>query len=172
MRQVVAYKRLKKDGKSLTVRPKKWSRSLTGDGRLLDVSTVRLWPGKFWCFRLAVAYGRWSLTRGGHTGRFNCRLEFSRCRLKRSRMYVVSVWAMLRHIDIKEEQNKHLLESMQHVLAHFQLTKLGCCWSVQFKESWQYRAKYLKYRKPKTTYKMKKYKTRTMTLAVIKILVK
>ena len=64
---------------------------------------------------------------GGRTWRFNCRLEFSHCRLKRSRMYVVSIWAMLRHIDIKEEQNKHLLQSMQHVLAHFQLTILGCC---------------------------------------------
>ena len=37
MRQVVAYKRL-----ALTVRPKKWSRSLTGGGRLLEVPTVRL----------------------------------------------------------------------------------------------------------------------------------
>ena len=37
MSQVVAYKRL-----ALTVRPKKWSRSLTGGGRLLEVPTVRL----------------------------------------------------------------------------------------------------------------------------------
>ena len=42
MRQVVAYKRLEKNGKLLTVRPKKWSRSLTGGGRLLEVPTVRL----------------------------------------------------------------------------------------------------------------------------------
>ena len=60
MRQVVAYKRLEKNGKSLTVRPKKWSRSLTGDGRLLEVPTVRLWLAKFWCFGLAIAYERWS----------------------------------------------------------------------------------------------------------------
>ena len=30
------------NGKLLTVRPKKWSRSLTGGGRLLEVPTVRL----------------------------------------------------------------------------------------------------------------------------------
>ena len=30
------------DGKSLTVRPKKWSRSPTGGGRLLEVPTVML----------------------------------------------------------------------------------------------------------------------------------
>ena len=29
-------------------------------GSLLEVPTVRLWLGKFWCFGLAVAYGRWS----------------------------------------------------------------------------------------------------------------
>ena len=33
---------VKNNGKSLTVRLKKWSRSLTGDGRLLEVPTVRL----------------------------------------------------------------------------------------------------------------------------------
>ena len=35
---------VKNNGKSLTVRPKKWSRSrsLTGGGRLLEVSTERL----------------------------------------------------------------------------------------------------------------------------------
>ena len=37
MSQVVAYKRL-----ALTVRPKKWSRPLTGGGRLLEVPAVRL----------------------------------------------------------------------------------------------------------------------------------
>ena len=36
MRQLVAY------GKHLTVRPKKWSRSLTEGGRLLEVPTVKL----------------------------------------------------------------------------------------------------------------------------------
>ena len=41
MRQVVAYK-VKNKGKSLTVRPGKRSRSLTGGGRLPDVLTVRL----------------------------------------------------------------------------------------------------------------------------------
>ena len=58
---------VKNNGKSSTVRPKKWSRprSLTGGGRLLEVSTERLRLGKFWCFGLAVAYGKWSLTGGG-----------------------------------------------------------------------------------------------------------
>ena len=42
MRKVVAYKEVKDNGKSLTVMPKKWSRSLTGGGRLLEVPTVRL----------------------------------------------------------------------------------------------------------------------------------
>ena len=30
------------NGKSLTVRPKKWSRSLTAGGRLLEVPTIRI----------------------------------------------------------------------------------------------------------------------------------
>ena len=60
------------NGKSLTVRPKKWSQLLTGGGRLLEVPTVRLWLGNFWCLGLAVAYGRWSLMRGGRTWRFGC----------------------------------------------------------------------------------------------------
>ena len=65
--QVVAYNRLKTIENHSTFRPKKWSRSLTGDGRLqeLEVATVRLWLGKFRCFGLGVAYGRWSLTWGG-----------------------------------------------------------------------------------------------------------
>ena len=41
MSQVVAYKEVN-NGKSLTVRLKKWSRSLTGGGCLLEVPTVRL----------------------------------------------------------------------------------------------------------------------------------
>ena len=44
LREVVAY-----DGTSLTVRPNKWSRSLAGGGRLLEVPTVTLWLRKFWC---------------------------------------------------------------------------------------------------------------------------
>ena len=56
MHQVVSYKRIER-GKSLTLRPKKWSRSLTGGGQLLEVPTVRLWLGKVWCFGLAVAVG-------------------------------------------------------------------------------------------------------------------
>ena len=59
---------VKNNGKSLTVRPKKWSRLLTGGGLLRQVITVRLWLGKFWCFGLAVVYGRWSLMRGGCHG--------------------------------------------------------------------------------------------------------
>ena len=39
-----------------------------GGGRLLEVPTVGLGLGKFWCFEWVVAYGRWSLTRGS-----NCR---------------------------------------------------------------------------------------------------
>ena len=69
-------KEVKNNWKSLNVRPKKWSRSLKGGGRLLEVPTVRLWLGKFWCFWLAVAYGRWSLTRGGRTWRFDCSTIF------------------------------------------------------------------------------------------------
>ena len=38
---------VKNDGKSLTVAPKKWLRSLTGGGRLLEVPTVRLDREKF-----------------------------------------------------------------------------------------------------------------------------
>ena len=73
MRQVVAYRGLKDIGKSLTVRVRKWSRSLIyrGGGSLQEVPTVRLWLGKFWCFGLAVAYGRRSLTRAGRTWRFD-----------------------------------------------------------------------------------------------------
>ena len=55
----------KNNGKLLTVRPKE-------DGRLPEVWTVRLWQTKFWCFGLAVAYRRWSLTRGGRTWSFDC----------------------------------------------------------------------------------------------------
>ena len=61
---------VRNNGKSLAVGPKKWSRSLTGGGRLLEAPTVRHWQGKFWCFGLAVAYGcygRWSLRIGGRT---------------------------------------------------------------------------------------------------------
>ena len=54
------------------VRPKKWSRSFTGGGRLLEIPTVRLLLGKFWCFWLTVACRRWSLTRDGRTWRFDC----------------------------------------------------------------------------------------------------
>ena len=65
-------KRLKNNENSLTVRPKRWSRSLTGGGRLLEVPTVRLWLGKFWCFGKAFVYRRWSLTRGGRTWSLDC----------------------------------------------------------------------------------------------------
>ena len=65
------------NGKSLTIGPKKWSQSLTGGGHLLEVLTVRLWLGKFGCFWLGVAYGRWSLTRGGRTWRFDCMLKLT-----------------------------------------------------------------------------------------------
>ena len=54
----------KNNGKSLTVRLKKWSRSL-------EVLTARLCRGKFMCFELAVVYGSWSLTSGGRTWRFD-----------------------------------------------------------------------------------------------------
>ena len=56
MHQVVAYKRIER-GKSLTLRPKKWSWSITGGGQLLEVQTVRLLLGKVWCFGLVVAVG-------------------------------------------------------------------------------------------------------------------
>ena len=39
---------------------------------LLRGFNCKLWLGKFWCFGLVVDYGRWSLTRGGRTWRFNC----------------------------------------------------------------------------------------------------
>ena len=64
---------VKNNGKSLTVAPKKWPQSLTGGGGLLAVPTARPCLGKFWCFGLAVPFGRWSLTQGaGRTWRFNC----------------------------------------------------------------------------------------------------
>ena len=50
---------VKNNGKSLTIRPKKWSRSLTGGVRLLEFTSKAL-AGKFWCFGLAAVYGRWS----------------------------------------------------------------------------------------------------------------
>ena len=62
---------VKNNAKSSTVRPKR-SRSLTWGGRSLEVPTLRLWLGKFRCFGLAVVYGRWSLTKGGRTWRFDC----------------------------------------------------------------------------------------------------
>ena len=37
-----------------------FARSFTGVGRSLEVLTVRLGLGKFWCFGLAVVYERWS----------------------------------------------------------------------------------------------------------------
>ena len=52
------------NGKLSTVRLKKWSQSLTGGGHLLEVPTVRLSLGKFWCFGLAI---RWS-----HIWRLDC----------------------------------------------------------------------------------------------------
>ena len=69
---MVAYKRLKTIENHETFRPKKWLRSLTEGGHLPVVPTVRLWLEKFWCFGWVVTYGRWSLTRGGCTWRFNC----------------------------------------------------------------------------------------------------
>ena len=38
---------VKNNGKSLTVRPKKWSRPRTGGGRLLEVPTVRIYGENF-----------------------------------------------------------------------------------------------------------------------------
>ena len=91
---------------------RRWSITRCFNGKALTGKVLRFWmSGRLW--------EAGSLTRGGCTWRFNCRLEFSHDRLKRSRMYVVSIWAMLRHIDIEVEQNKHLLESLQHVLANF-----------------------------------------------------
>ena len=72
MWQVVTYKSLKTMENHWTFSPKKWWQSLTGIGRLLEVPTVRLWLGKFWCFGLVVAYGRWSLMRGSCTWGFDC----------------------------------------------------------------------------------------------------
>ena len=59
-RKVVAYKSLKTMKNQLTFRPKKWLRSLTAGGRLLEAPTIRLLLGKFWCLGQAVSYGRWS----------------------------------------------------------------------------------------------------------------
>ena len=47
---------VKNSGKSLTVKPKNWSRSFTGGGRLLEVPTVRLWLVKFWCFWILMLW--------------------------------------------------------------------------------------------------------------------
>ena len=53
----------KNNGKSLTVVPKKWPRSHSGGGRLLEVTAVgcRAFTGKILVFGLAVAYGGWLL---------------------------------------------------------------------------------------------------------------
>ena len=61
MRQVVTYKRLDNE-KSLTVRPRKRSRSLTEGGRLLEAPAVR-------CFGVL---DRRSITRGGRLRGFHC----------------------------------------------------------------------------------------------------
>ena len=92
MRQVVGYKRLKTIENQKTFRPKKLSRSLTGGGRLLDVPTVRIWLGKFWCFGLGVAYGRRSLTRGGRTWRFYCILIWSRLSISIRHYFTFSLY--------------------------------------------------------------------------------
>ena len=57
---------VKNNGKSLTVRPKKWLWSLTGGGRLLSF-TVFDWEN-------SAVLDRWSLMGGGHTLRFDCTL--------------------------------------------------------------------------------------------------
>ena len=81
---------VKNNGKSLTVRPKKWSRSLTGGCHLLEVPTVRLCLGKFWCFGLVVVYGRWLLTRSGRPWRFNSIFKFHYYELKKSKLTTLS----------------------------------------------------------------------------------
>ena len=58
---------VKNNGKSLTVRPKKWSWLLTGDGCLLEVTTVRL-----------IGWGNfgvldwWPFMGGGCVWKFDC----------------------------------------------------------------------------------------------------
>ena len=58
-------------GRLQVVKYKKKSRSLTGSGRFF----ARRLTGKILVIRMSVrscAYGRWSLTRGGHAWRLEC----------------------------------------------------------------------------------------------------
>ena len=62
---------VKNNGKSLTVRPKKWLWSLTGGGRLLSFT------GGSNCksdWENSAVLDWWSLMGGGHTLRFDCTL--------------------------------------------------------------------------------------------------
>ena len=69
-------------------------------GRLWEVPTTGLWPGKFWCFELAVAYGRWPLTRGDRRWRFHCILNL------RKRFLNLSLWAPLKFVLMLERYEK------------------------------------------------------------------
>ena len=71
MCQVVAYKRWKTEENYRNVSHDMWSWALTGGGCFWEVSTVKLWLRKLKCFGQVVAYGRWLLTRGGRTWKFN-----------------------------------------------------------------------------------------------------
>ena len=48
-----------------------------------------LWLGKIWCFRSVIAYGRWSLARGGHTW---IRLDYKVVHIKYGGARVVQWW--------------------------------------------------------------------------------
>ena len=58
---------VKNNGKSLTIRPKRWSQSPTEGVPFTRGSNRKALTEKIWCFGLAVIYGRWLLMRGGCT---------------------------------------------------------------------------------------------------------
>ena len=61
-------------------------------GRLWEVPTTGLWPGKFWCFGSVDAYGRWPLTRGDRRWSFDCIPNLCK------RFLNLSLWAPLKFV--------------------------------------------------------------------------
>ena len=57
---------VKHDGKDINCQVERFLRLLMTGSHLLGVLIIGLCPGKFWCLRGVVAYGRCSLTRGNH----------------------------------------------------------------------------------------------------------
>ena len=107
MCKAVAYKGLKTMENYQTVTPKNGRGRVQGlqevvfrspsiwwapGGRLWEVPTTGLWPGKFWCFGSVDAYGRWPLTRGDRRWSFDCIPNLCK------RFLNLSLWAPLKFV--------------------------------------------------------------------------